>query len=310
MPVVIGIMTVPLSKYTRLKVNYGNYFDSYIANSYVKWLEQSGAQVVPIPFNWSSSKIKKTLKQVNGVLFPGGDIDRDTKLDFRRYVTCYKQIFEYAIKENDKGNHFPLWGTCLGFEFLCMMPYDPYTILTNYHDNLDFIILDKVASRNQNLNFNLYKNSKMPISNGKALSKGVKMHFNHSYGFLTDKKTLNVVNKYLRIISTNKDKNNKRFISTIKFKKYPFWGTQWHPEKSAYEFSRPGVMHDLKNITFGRAWSDLFVKECGKNNHTLTDSKLLIYHYTLHNPNKLKNYTRKNRIIPLRKSAFMQSYYF
>jgi gamma-glutamyl hydrolase len=310
MPVVIGIMTVPLSKYTRLKVNRRTYFDSYIANSYVKWLEQSGAQVVPIPFNWSRAKIKKTLKQVNGVLFPGGDIDRDTKLDFRRYVKCYKQIFEYAIAENDNGNFFPLWGTCLGFEFLCMMPYDPETILANYHDNLDFIILDKVASRDQNLHFNLYKNSKIPIPNWRVLAKGVKLHFNHSYGFLLNKKTLNVVSNYLNIISTNKDKNNKRFISTIKFKKYPFWGTQWHPEKSAYEFSKPSVLHDMKSIVFGRVWSDFFIKECEKNTNTLIDKKLLIYYKTLHNPHKLKNFTRKNRVIPLRKSAFMQSYYF
>jgi hypothetical protein len=47
---------------------------------------------------------------------------------------------------------------------------------------------------------------------------------NHQYGFLVEKETIDVLTKYLDIISTNKDRNKKEYISTIKFKKYPFWG--------------------------------------------------------------------------------------
>lgn len=44
---------------------------SYIAASYVKFIEMSGAQVVPI-FSFSeTSTILYQLSQINGVLFPG-----------------------------------------------------------------------------------------------------------------------------------------------------------------------------------------------------------------------------------------------
>lgn len=45
---------------------------SYIAASYVKFLEMAGAQVVPI-FSFSeTSEVLSLLKKINGVLFPGG----------------------------------------------------------------------------------------------------------------------------------------------------------------------------------------------------------------------------------------------
>ena len=57
--ITIGILTVPLSKneYYVYKNNKNVYFNSYLPNSYVKWLEQSGAKVVPIPFNLPEKKL-------------------------------------------------------------------------------------------------------------------------------------------------------------------------------------------------------------------------------------------------------------
>lgn len=45
----------------------------YIQSSYVKFLEMSGAQVVPIKLTDNYEEIDKILKMVNGVLFTGGD---------------------------------------------------------------------------------------------------------------------------------------------------------------------------------------------------------------------------------------------
>lgn len=46
---------------------------SYIAASYVKYIQMSGAQVVPI-FSYTKDKayFDNLLPQLNGVLFPGG----------------------------------------------------------------------------------------------------------------------------------------------------------------------------------------------------------------------------------------------
>ena len=309
---IIGILTVPLSRNTQLRANYKNYFESYIPDSYVKWLEQSGARVVPICFNWSPKKIDHVLHEVNGVLFPGGDVDRDTKADYRKYVYAYKQIFSHAVSENIKNKHFPLWGTCLGFEFLCMMPFNADFIVNNYRVGKKSLILDIVKARHQNVKFKLYKNSKLPLKgkNSHKLMGEAKIYMNHGYGILTTKENVELLTKYLHIISINKDKANKTYISTIKYKGYPFWGTQWHPEKNAYEFNDKHVEHKIENIKFSRRWSDFFVNECSKNTNKLNNSKLLIYNYTLHNPSDVKHINKENKLLPKHKSAFVQSYYF
>jgi hypothetical protein len=60
------------------------------------------------------------------------------KAIFEKYIKSFKQIFNYAIQECDKGHHFPLWATCLGFEFICMMPYDMETVIHNYKKQFSF----------------------------------------------------------------------------------------------------------------------------------------------------------------------------
>lgn len=61
---VIGIYTQTLSNTTTDK-------SSYIAASYVKFIEMSGAQVVPIYSFANTSDILALLGKINGVLFPG-----------------------------------------------------------------------------------------------------------------------------------------------------------------------------------------------------------------------------------------------
>ena len=50
-----------------------DHFESYIAASYVKFVEMSGAQVVPIYAFAPQEEIAALLPKLNGVLFPGGD---------------------------------------------------------------------------------------------------------------------------------------------------------------------------------------------------------------------------------------------
>lgn len=83
---------------------------TYIAASYVKWVESAGARAVPLFYDaWSGAELGKVLQSVNGVLLPGGGAD---------FVGAYWQalqtIFDYAVQANKMGLHYPIWGTCLG----------------------------------------------------------------------------------------------------------------------------------------------------------------------------------------------------
>ena len=47
------------------------------------------------------------------------------------------------------------------------------------------------------------------------------------------------------ILSVNEDVNGLEFVSTMEAKNYPIFGTQFHPEKNAYEWAPkyPGIPH-------------------------------------------------------------------
>ena len=64
--VTIGIMTAPWL--TNVK---DSLITSYMASSYVQWLESSGALIVPIEFDLPKPKMLGFLRQLNGIVLIG-----------------------------------------------------------------------------------------------------------------------------------------------------------------------------------------------------------------------------------------------
>lgn len=72
-----------------------------------------GAQVIPLFYHYSYQQLEDILGKINGVFFPGGggmSIANDTN-----WVNKAKYIVQHAIKQNQAGNNYPIWGTCLGY---------------------------------------------------------------------------------------------------------------------------------------------------------------------------------------------------
>ncbi|KAM9827315.1 LOW QUALITY PROTEIN: gamma-glutamyl hydrolase-like [Neosynchiropus ocellatus] len=89
----------------------------YLAASYVKYLESAGARVVPIMINRPLEEYQKLFNSINGVLFPGGS----ASLFSSGYQRAAKFFYNLAIEANNRGDYFPVWGTCLGFEQLAVL---------------------------------------------------------------------------------------------------------------------------------------------------------------------------------------------
>eukprot|EP01133_Synstelium_polycarpum_P006993 gene6993-8123_t len=217
---IIGIVAQPT---VRARTALG---DQYISAGYVKLLESGGARVVPIPYDMDTRDLLALVSQLNGVLFPGGAAS--TKVHPTYYRTL-KTIWDYVIQSNDNSDPMPLMGICLGFEQLIFMATD----------NADNILSGNFNSDNYTIPLNFTdkaRESRFFQHAGKKImsalaTKPITMN-NHKYGVSpTTFKSTPALNSFFDALSWNNDRVGNTFLSTMEAKKYPIYGTQWHPEK-------------------------------------------------------------------------------
>ena len=220
---VIGMITVPLSPDKRF---YSVCGDSYIASSHINWLKRQGIQIVPIPY--TTKNPKKYMSKVNGLYFPSGGA---FALNSRAYYKCCKEFLNLAMKENDKGNYFPIWGGCMGMQQMVIIAdgQDNLDDLLTHFDSFDNLILNLDVTE-EGEKSKLFKD--MPEQFKKELCVKKCTLNNHKMGISPYKfKTHKNINNFYKIVSTNKDRKGKTFVSTIEGRFYPFYGVQWHPER-------------------------------------------------------------------------------
>ncbi|CAI5973022.1 unnamed protein product [Closterium sp. NIES-64] len=70
------------------------------------------------------------------------------------------------------------------------------------------------------------------------------------------------------VLTTSFDKNGLEYVTTVQGKRYPFYGTQWHPEKNAYEWGLDHIPHGAHAIAVGQAAANFFVNEARRNTHS------------------------------------------
>lgn len=108
-PPIIGVLTQVLRDYKRFSTER----HLHIASSYIKWVEGAGAQVLPILLNQNESYYERVFNQTNGLLLPGGDNLLNPRKNTPMMVAA-KILYKLAVEANDRGDYYPIWGTCLG----------------------------------------------------------------------------------------------------------------------------------------------------------------------------------------------------
>ena len=222
---VIGILSEPI-------IANDNETEYMIAASYVKWLEVSGARSIPIPYDATPMQVNAIFDQVDGVLFPGGG--------GKGMPIAARHIWRLAknVNSRDRG-FFPMWGTCLGFEYLLMLASENDDILEGGFD-----------SENISLPLHLYPSASSRSTLYAGIEDTVQTNNitlnNHGFGitphrFARDSKLASMFD----ITSINQDRGGRYFVSTIEPKDpkaNPYYGVQYHPEKNAFEYATyPGT---------------------------------------------------------------------
>nr|XP_057926785.1 gamma-glutamyl hydrolase isoform X2 [Doryrhamphus excisus] len=267
---VIGILTQIVSD-AAMKP-YGS---TYIPASYVKYIESAGSRVMPIKLTLPTTKYESIFRRINGLLLIGGASDLETS-DFARVSKIFYQL---AMKANDAGDFFPIWGTCLGMQLL--------TVLVAGQNLLTTATAENVALP---LNLTAAYSSRMfegfPDELMKALQREPLTGNFHHYG-LTVKafKQNEKLQGFFTVMSTNIGENGVPFLSTIEGKRYPFYGVQWHPEVNRFQWdSTRNFPHLPHAVHLSSLLAEFFVNEGRKSLHDFDDSKeepfALIYNYT------------------------------
>ena len=91
------------------------------------------------------------------------------------------------------------------------------------------------------------------------------------------------MDKFWDVLSVNKDENGIEFISTMEAKAYPFFGSQFHPEKNPFEWKRAACPHSMTSIRASQDLANFFVEETRRNCHKFksatNEHKSLIYNF-------------------------------
>src|SRR6185437_2695920 len=110
---VIGILTVDYNgTYKKYHEGY-----SYLPASYAKFIESAGGRVVPILLKQTEQYYQDIFENTNGLLIPGGGTDLLTS----EYAKAGKILWDLANAGNLRGDMYPIWGTCLGYELLTVL---------------------------------------------------------------------------------------------------------------------------------------------------------------------------------------------
>lgn len=263
---------------------------SYIAASYVKYIESAGARVVPIRINRTEEEYVKLFNSINGVLLPGGDVN----IEHSQFTRTAKIFYKLAVKANDVGDYFPLWGTCQGFQQMTVLTANK-NLLTNTDTEAVALPLSfNPAASTSRLFRHFPKNLLLSLS-----QENITGNFHFWSLSLQNYSSNAILKRFYKVLSTNTD-GKTEFISTMEAYRYPFYAVQWHPEKSPFEWiDKPGMVHSVSAVQTSFYTANFFVSEAQKNLHKFSspeeEEKALIYNYIP----KFKN-----------DFFFVQNYYF
>uniref|UniRef100_A0A667YK61 folate gamma-glutamyl hydrolase n=1 Tax=Myripristis murdjan TaxID=586833 RepID=A0A667YK61_9TELE len=242
---------------------------SYIAASYVKYLEGAGARVVPIRINRTEEEYVNIFYSINGI-----------KMALHlTYLNPLNVNPRSPLQANDAGDYFPIWGTCQGFQQLSVLTANKNLLTLTDTKAVALPLTLTPAAQSSRLFRSFPKDLLQSLA-----EENITSNF-HSWSLSLQNYSRNAkLKRFYKILSTNND-GKKEFISTMEAYRYPFYAVQWHPEKSPFEWiDKPGMVHSSSAVRASFYTASFFISEAMKNHHhfssPLEEERALIYNFS------------------------------
>ncbi|KRX48597.1 Gamma-glutamyl hydrolase, partial [Trichinella sp. T9] len=261
---VIGVLTVDTSYRDRL---FGN---STLPSSYVYLLKAAGAKIVPLLLSYDVNTHRKLFKQINGLFVPGGSV-APFEADVYKILKLYTR---WAIRSNDNGDYFPIWGTCLGFEMLLLYFSNGTGVLEKC--DVENELLELIPTNHfqysrlfRDVPYELYYKMKTEL---------LSPNFHHWCSNFESLKRGGLESIFIPTTVSQSKIDRITFISSIEHVHYPFYGVAWHPEKNIFEDYK--AWHLSKSdaaVELAHYLARFFVKEAMKSKHQFSPESFFQY---------------------------------
>lgn len=289
---IIGVLTTPtlsgegcvtFSAVARNHQSHGG--GSCFHSLYVKWIESAGGRVVPLLYDSSPAALDELFNSLNGVLFTGGETNV-SDLD-SQYMTAASQLLNRTLEANKRGAYVPLWGTCMGMQTLTNLVSNQTSLLKHgVFDSESLMLPIDLPSPDMKTESRILRAMPKDVLTW-LTTENVTTNLHHDGVLPEAYQTNRNLAKFFRVVSTNKDRAGKEFVSTIEAYRAPIYAAQWHPERPQFQFSdsagETGINHSPHAIRAMQAMANFFVDEARQNSHHFPskdkETAQLIYNY-------------------------------
>jgi gamma-glutamyl hydrolase len=200
---------------------------SYVYQSYLNWV---GLAATPLIIPYDTTDLTPYLQSIDGLVWVGGGIENKvthSDKQFKVMMATYERAYNHAVEENEAGRPFPIFGICLGFYLLALLGEEVH------HDFFSKQRVQRVPKFSQgSLRFVGESKLKRLFSPKELKSFATTKVTNHlhTYGFAADSPHTKGLD-HLAITSYETSDDGRQFVNMYEFKKYPFYGIQWHPDR-------------------------------------------------------------------------------
>jgi anthranilate/para-aminobenzoate synthase component II len=207
----------------------------YVADNYREWLASAEIQVVPVLFFESLKEISDLMEKLDGFVLTGGSESFYNYEGFPSlYMRTVKHILQKAKEINDSGRVFPLWGTCLGFEAIIVAESGE---TLNRKQVMNHVKLRETIQVTDN---SLRSTQFFTEKELEDMEDIPLLYFNHMWGVSRwDIQHLPEIENKIKIGAKINTDIQRNVAVWMEFIDYPFFGTQFHPEKEPLSGANP-----------------------------------------------------------------------